>query len=328
MFSKCTIAAFGAFSMIATTAMTAHAQPRHHSKAADTDSDTDPDADTDTAKPKSKSRTKARAKTRNADPDADADGADTAKPKSRTKARARTKAKARDMDAESDADADADAEREREREKEREREREKDREAERERAREKEAAEAEAARDKVRDKVTETASDVTGGGGGGGEAYQSGTLGFSIPITVLGGATGGAGGEPVPTVDIVYFLDDKAALDLIVGLNVHRKHTVGAMGAASDSTLIGAAAGLGYRMYSSKNGLRSFLEPQAVISWPDTSSTSAIAVNVGGSMGLERNLTPWFSVSGAVGATLNLAGSFKDIQLATAANLAANLYWR
>ena len=45
-------------------------------------------------------------------------------------------------------------------------------------------------------------------------------------------------------------------------------------------------------------------------------------------MGLERNLTPWFSVSGAIGATVNFASTFKDIQLATTATLAANLYWR
>lgn len=320
MFSNRTIAAFGAFSMIATAAMTAHAQPKHRSKAAETDSDTDPDADTDTAKPKAKAKAKAR--TKSADPDADPDsGADTARPKSKTKARGKTKAKSRDMDADSDANAEAEAERERERDRERE--------AERERAREKEAADAEAAKEKTKDKVTETASEATSGNGaGGGEAYQSGTLGFSIPFTVIGAASGGAAGEPVPTVDIVYFLDDKAALDLIVGLNLHRRHTVGAMGAASDSTLIGAAAGLGYRMYSSKNGLRAFLEPQAVIRWPDTSSTDALSVNVGGSFGLERNLTPWFSVSGAIGATLNFASTFKDIQLATAATLAANLYWR
>jgi hypothetical protein len=326
MFSNRTIAAFGAFSMIATAAMTAHAQPKHRSKAAETDSDTDPDADTDTdtAKPKAKSRTKARVKTKAADPDADADaGADQPKPKSKARTRGKAKAKSRDTPADGDAEADAEAEREREREKE------KEREAERERAREKEAAEADAARAKAREKVTETASEATGGGGaGGGEAYQSGTLGFSIPFTVIGAASGGAAGEPVPTVDIVYFLDDKAALDLIVGLNLHRRHTVAAMGAASDSTLIGAAAGLGYRMYSSKNGLRSYLEPQAVIRWPDTSSTDALSVNVGGSFGLERNLTPWFSVSGAIGVTLNLASTFKDIQLATAATLAANLYWR
>ncbi|HEX3760420.1 MAG TPA: hypothetical protein VHW23_17005, partial [Kofleriaceae bacterium] len=178
------------------------------------------------------------------------------------------------------------------------------------------------------------AEATAGNGAGGGEAYQGGTLGFSIPITSIGGATSAAAGEPVPTVDIVYFLDNKAALDLIVGANIHRKHAaavatgMGTTAGGGDSTLIGAAAGLGYRIYSSSNGLRAFLEPQAVISWPDTSTTDALTVNLGGSFGVERNLTPWFSVSGAVGASLNLASTFKDIQLATSAKLAANLYWR
>ena len=48
--------------------------------------------------------------------------------------------------------------------------------------------------------------------------------------------------------------------------------------------MFGVAAGLGCRMYSVKNSLRSFLEPQ-------------------------------------------VTNSFKDIQLATTAVLAANLYW-
>jgi hypothetical protein len=330
MFSNRTIAVIGAFSMIATIATTGHAQPRHHAKDADTDTDPDPDADADTVKPKPRSRAKAKAKakTKNVDTDADADtDPDTAKPKTKAKTRAKAKVKPRDTDTDSDADADAEADREREKEKEKERARE--RESERERAREKEAAEAEAAKDKAREKVEETESQATGGSGaGGGEAYQGGTLGFSIPITVVGAATGAAVGEPPPTVDIVYFLDDKAALDLIVGLNVHRRHTISAMAAASDSNLIGVAAGLGYRMYSSKNGLRSFLEPQAVVSWPDISTTDALTVKLGGLMGLERNVTPWFSVSGAIGVTLNFASTFKDIQLATAATLAANLYWR
>jgi len=98
-------------------------------------------------------------------------------------------------------------------------------------------------------------------------------------------------------------------------------------GAATDTNLLGIAAGLGYRMYSVKKTLRSFLEPQVVVSWPDTASTATLGVNLGASFGLERNLTPWFSVSGALGVALNFANSFKDIQFATTARLAANLYW-
>jgi hypothetical protein len=126
----------------------------------------------------------------------------------------------------------------------------------------------------------------------------------------------------------VYFLDDKAALDLIVGLNFHRKQGAAVMGmAGGDTNLIGVAAGLGYRMYSTKKGLRSFLEPQAVVTWPDTSSTSTLGINAGAQLGLERNVTPWFSVSAALGGAVNFANSFKDIQVATTAKLAANLYW-
>jgi hypothetical protein len=99
-------------------------------------------------------------------------------------------------------------------------------------------------------------------------------------------------------------------------------------GVTTDSNLFGFALGAGYRMYSSKNNLRSFIEPQLVLSWPNTSVSETFALNAGASFGLERNLTSWCSISGAVGGFLNLTNSFKDIQIATNANLAANLYWR
>jgi len=137
--------------------------------------------------------------------------------------------------------------------------------------------------EKETEKETESAPAATGGSD---EAFHDGTLGFSIPFTVIAGAVGGAGGEPVPTVDIVYFLDDKTALDLIVGLNFHRKQVAAVMGgAATDVNLLGMAAGLGYRMYSVKKSLRSFLEPQVMVSWPDTSSTATLGVNLGASFG-------------------------------------------
>jgi hypothetical protein len=132
-----------------------------------------------------------------------------------------------------------------------------------------------------------------------------------------GGAAAGGAAVAVPTVDIVYFLDDKSALDLIVGLNIHH----------ADANTIGFAAGLGYRMYSVKNSLRSYLEPQVVVVLPDVSATDTLGVNVGGTMGLERSLAPWLSISGALGLSANFVNNFKDIQLATTASLAANLYW-
>src|SRR6185436_509430 len=97
------------------------------------------------------------------------------------------------------------------------------------------------------------------------------------------------------------FLDESTALDLIVGLNFHRKSTTvtDAMGNTTTSTanLIGLAAVVGYRMYSFKNNLRSYIEPQGVISVPDVSNAgTSLGVNLGGSFGLERTVTPWFSV--------------------------------
>jgi hypothetical protein len=242
------------------------------------------------------------------DADDDDDDADAEKERSK-KAKAKAKAKA------ADEDDDADAEKERAK---------KAKEAKAKAKAAEEDAEKEA--EKAKDAAKEAESAPAAGSAD--EAYHDGTLGFSIPFTVISGAIGGGGGEPVPTVDIVYFLDSSSALDIIVGLNFHRKQVAGAAGAAAtDTNLLGVAGGLGYRLYSMKKGLRSFLEPQVVISWPDTSATATLGVNLGASMGLERNLTPWFSISGALGAALNFTNSFKDIQLATTAKLAANLYW-
>lgn len=165
--------------------------------------------------------------------------------------------------------------------------------------------------------------------GGPDEAFHKGTLGFAFPFTLISNVAGSVVGltERVPTVDLVYFLSDKAAVDVVVGLNFHRKQALDAMGNGVDTNLFGFAIGAGYRMYSSKNNLRSFIEPQLVLNWADTADSATFGLNAGAALGLERNLTPWLSISGAVGGALNFANSFKDIQLATSANLAANLYW-
>ena len=301
MFSTRTIAVIGALVMVTATAVHAQGKDKHHAK-----DDDDEDEDDSAARAKAKAKARAKAKEADDDDDDSARAKPKAKPKAkdpddddddsaRAKPKVKPKAKAKDPDDDDDDSTRARA-----------------------KAKAKEA-------EKEAEKETDSAPAATGGAD---VAYHDGTLGFSIPFTVIAGAVGGAGGEAVPTVDIVYFLDDKTALDLIVGLNFHRAQVAAAMGgAATTANLIGVAAGLGYRMYSVKKSLRSFIEPQAVISWPDTSSTATLGVNLGASFGLERNLTPWFSVSGAIGVALNLTNSFKDIQFATTAKLAANLYW-
>jgi len=162
------------------------------------------------------------------------------------------------------------------------------------------------------------------------DTFHKGTLGFAFPITLLSNVAGSVGGtaERVPTVDVIYFLGDKEAVDLIAGVNFHRTQAVDAAMNTVDTNRFGLAVGAGYRMYRARNNLRSFLEPQIVVSWPDTSVGDSLTLGLGGAMGLERGLAPWLSVTGAVGAALNFTNSFKDIQLATTANLAVNLYWR
>lgn len=162
------------------------------------------------------------------------------------------------------------------------------------------------------------------------DAYHKGTLGLALPITLLSNVAGSLTGtvERVPTVDVVYFLSDKAAVDLIVGLNFHRKQGVNAAGMTVDTNLFGFAAGAGYRMYTTKASLRSYLEPAAVLSWPDTATSSTFSLSASVAFGVERPVTPWFAVTGQIAGGVAFANSFKDIQLATSAGLAANLYWR
>jgi hypothetical protein len=293
MFSTRTIAISCALMMVTTMTANAQGKDKHHGKK--DDAAEEEEEEPLTQKERDKARAKAKAKAKAAEEEEEPEP-----PKERAKAKSRP----------ADEEEDSETERERERAK----------------AKAKaKAKEAEEAAEKEKEKETE--SDGAPAAAGGDEAYHSGTLGFSIPFTVIAGAIGGAAGEPVPTVDIVYFLDDKTALDLIVGLNFHRKQVVDMMGKATTTNLIGIAAGVGYRMYSMKKGLRSYLEPQLVVSLPDVSATASLGLNLGASLGLERNVTPWFSVSAALGAALNLTSSFKDIQLATTAKLAANLYW-
>ncbi|HEY0195085.1 MAG TPA: hypothetical protein VGC42_28420 [Kofleriaceae bacterium] len=75
--------------------------------------------------------------------------------------------------------------------------------------------------------------------GGDDAAFHKGTLGFAFPITLLSNISSGVGGvaERVQTIDLIYFLDDKAAVDLIGGINFHRKQGTDATGMTVDTNL-------------------------------------------------------------------------------------------
>src|SRR5690348_10541458 len=61
--------------------------------------------------------------------------------------------------------------------------------------------------------------------GSAGGAFQKGTLGFSLPIALISNLGGAISilTEPVSTVDVVYFLDGKSAIDVIAGINLHHE---------------------------------------------------------------------------------------------------------
>lgn len=165
-----------------------------------------------------------------------------------------------------------------------------------------------------------------------GAPFEKGTIGLSFPVTLLSNITSAASvtAERVPTVDILYFLDPSAALDIVLGLNIHKTviYNSATPPMAMDATYFGFAAGLGYRMYKHRNKVATYIEPQAVLEWTNLKDSATLAVSGIGLFGVEVFLTEWASLSGAIGAGVRAANKFDDIQLATVADLAANLYWK
>ena len=173
----------------------------------------------------------------------------------------------------------------------------------------------------------EAVPDVVPAGPTSNDPFQKGTLGISVPIVSSVGRVL-ITSDPVPTIDFVYFIDSKAALDIIAGINVHKEEvTSGTPPTTNSQTIFGFAIGGGYRMYKHMDKLHSFIEPSLIVSSADTSTSAALTFRVGGDFGLERMLTDWLSLSGKIGGGVSFANSAKDIQFVTAGALAANFYW-
>jgi len=177
-----------------------------------------------------------------------------------------------------------------------------------------------------------TAPVAVAGVNSSGAPFTSGTLGLSFSWTLLSNLTSAVSltAERVPTVNVLYFLSEKAAIDIVAGLNVHKTQVYNnaTPPMASDVTRTGFAVGAGYRMYTHRDRVATFIEPLAVLEWNNLSDSATLELSAVGQFGVEAMLNGWASLSGAIGGGVSLANKFKDIQLATTANLAANLYWK
>jgi hypothetical protein len=165
-----------------------------------------------------------------------------------------------------------------------------------------------------------------------GAPFTKGTLGVSFSWTLLSNLTSAVSltAERVPTVNVLYFLSETAALDVVAGVNIHRTQVYNnaTPPMASDETRFGFAVGAGYRMYKHRDRVATFIEPLAVLEWANANDSATLDISAVGQFGVEAMLSGWCSLSGAIGAGVSLTNKVKDIQLATTANLAANLYWK
>ena len=166
----------------------------------------------------------------------------------------------------------------------------------------------------------------------GGGPWQKGTLGISLPITLISNLSSVVSltAEHVPTINGLYFLDEKTAIDVTAGILVHkfRYYDNSMPPVAHDTTNFGFAVGAGYRMYKHSEKIHTYLEPDVVLAWANTSDTSALDLSGLFVFGLEAMFTDWSSFSGSVGGGVTANGKFNDIKVATQANLAVNLYWK
>jgi hypothetical protein len=194
--------------------------------------------------------------------------------------------------------------------------------------------------------------DTAGGGGGGGGAttgtapaaeppaapmgespaiFKHGTWGLSFPVTSLLTITGLTATPTVPTISFLMFQNDKAALDILLGVQLLKtSDNPTAVPPVVGATTFGFAAGLGYRIYQHHSArIHTFVEPFAKIAVTDVSSfADVLTISAGANLGAECMFTEWFSVSGTIGLQANFANKFKDINVGTVTGgLFANFYW-
>jgi hypothetical protein len=167
----------------------------------------------------------------------------------------------------------------------------------------------------------------------GGDPYQKGAKGLEFPLTLLTNLTHELSSlsmaEPIPTIGLLYFASDKAALDVLVGFNLHYQETIDPTTMMPTSTTVfGFAAGLGYRMYKHDGKLHTYLEPRGRLFWGDVNRTPTFGFGGGAVFGLERSLADWVALSGSVGGDVRVTNKFKDVQVVPSIDLSAIFYWK
>lgn len=160
-----------------------------------------------------------------------------------------------------------------------------------------------------------------------GGPFGKGTLGISVGVA--------GAGTPQYVLDFVYFLSDKAALDILGGITLNHAAAVTVAGMTTpSSTVFGFAAGLGYRMYTHKGStIHTYIQPYGLVAATDAGHIAdTFGLQLGGNFGAEAFINDWLSFRGQVGAALafnSTAGStFSNIGFQTQTGLFANVYWK
>ena len=162
----------------------------------------------------------------------------------------------------------------------------------------------------------------------GGGPFTKGTLGFSVAVP---------GAAPGYLADVVYFLSDKAALDLLAGVVfTHAPGTpaTATMPAGDATNALGFSLGAGYRMYTHKGAtIHTYIQPYGLLSTLDVGNAKDnFALQVGGNFGAEAFVNDWLSFRGQVGAAIGFnstpGNTLATIGFATTTGLFADVYWK
>lgn len=163
-------------------------------------------------------------------------------------------------------------------------------------------------------------TDMSGG------PFNKGTLGVSVGVT-------NSVALPSSTIDFVYFLDKKAAIDILAGIALEKTPGVtdpNTMMTVGGGTVFGFSVGVGYRIYKKINDhLHTYVQPYGLLSSADSSKIGDnLVIIAGANFGGEAFLTDWFSFRGQIGGAVAFGQKFEAISLASTTGLFANVYWK